>query len=350
MITIVWRGIGILVPIIFFLSFFIARQFHEDLSFQNKAFVGLTFLIAAGISLVLGIFTFPRKKVDPVSGQVTRIKRHDFFYIPIIVWALLYGAVAAFFLLSDSSLFKPGVAKMERLTEKDMESRSRFDWRTVNFYNPTDDSISYGYASANDEEVYGEGWVLPGQVVSEALPADAYIFVTSDKKGKPLYSHIPSKENAANPSKYEVIPDSDIPGKNHYLRILKGATDDLMDYDDAWLVMDPTYNYLLLDLKDLYRKGENPEERIEKVDWENNIYGKYAGDDIIEPYAKPVFRDKELLLAVVEVLLPGQALPKNVHGENHDVLLPLPFKAGSKPNNEQIIQYLKKLGFDNGED
>jgi len=350
MITLVWRGIGILVPIFFFLGLAIARQFHDDHSFQNKAFVGLTFLVAAGFCFIVGIFTFPRKITDSVSGQITRTKRHDFLFIPFIGWALIFGLIAAACLLSGSSLFKPGVAKMEKLTEEDMENQERFAWRTINFYNPTADTLSYGYAASNNEEANGEGWVLPGQVISETLPADTYIFITSDKKGKQRYSHIPSKENAANPLKYEVIPDPEIAGKNHYLRIIQGATTDLEDYDDAWLMMDPTYNFLLLDLKDLYRKDENPSERIEKVDWENNTYGEYSGDDIMEPYAKPVIRDKEFLLSVVEVLLPRQALPQIIHDGNHDVLLPMPFKVGNKPNNEQIIQYLKNLGFDKSED
>ncbi len=94
--TIVWRGAGILVPVVALATAFIVSRSESD-AFKG---LGLSSLIAGAILLIIGFFTLPGKKTDPATGEVTLKKKHDFFFLPIIGWGILLllgGVYLSFF-------------------------------------------------------------------------------------------------------------------------------------------------------------------------------------------------------------------------------------------------------------
>ena len=83
--TLIWRGAGILVPIITLAAAIIISKNVED-TYKGMGICGL---IAGGILLAIGLITLPGKKTDPTTGEVTQKRKHDFFFLPIIVWGVL---------------------------------------------------------------------------------------------------------------------------------------------------------------------------------------------------------------------------------------------------------------------
>jgi len=90
--TLVWRGAGIVVPIIFLISAFIMSRFEEN---YMQGF-GKSGLIAGGVLILIGLLTLPGKVLDEGSGQMVSKKKHDFFFLPIIVWGVLLTGVGAY--------------------------------------------------------------------------------------------------------------------------------------------------------------------------------------------------------------------------------------------------------------
>lgn len=92
--TLVWRGAGIVVPVIFIATAFIISRWEEN------SMKGIwQSCLAAGILLaVIGAFTLPGKVMDRGTGQMVSKKKHDFFFLPIIVWGILLTAAGVYML------------------------------------------------------------------------------------------------------------------------------------------------------------------------------------------------------------------------------------------------------------
>ncbi len=84
--TLVWRGAGILVPLIALATALIIAKSTDMESLKG---VGLSGIIAGAALLLIGYFTMPGKVLDPETGEKVSKKKHDFFFIPIIVWGAL---------------------------------------------------------------------------------------------------------------------------------------------------------------------------------------------------------------------------------------------------------------------
>lgn len=103
--TIVWRGVGILVPIFAFASLVIAELVSESI-FSNEQYyqenpwvMSVGFLLGAvAIAVTTLIFKDeePREIIDQNSGEHVFIpgKRHDFFHIPMKVWSIILVFIA----------------------------------------------------------------------------------------------------------------------------------------------------------------------------------------------------------------------------------------------------------------
>ncbi len=98
--AIIWRGFGIVVPIAVVLSGLILSIWHEDRRIVNYTYSGWTFFIAALVLLPIGIALFKPRRTQSEpdeNGQVTvKVTKHDFFYIPIVVWSVLCGIASAY--------------------------------------------------------------------------------------------------------------------------------------------------------------------------------------------------------------------------------------------------------------
>lgn len=94
--TIVWRGAGILVPIAFVASIATMNSWYKGTS-AGDAPIAWALFWAALICLPLGLLTLPGKKTDPDTGVKVARRKHDFFFIPIIVWGLLFVGGSIYF-------------------------------------------------------------------------------------------------------------------------------------------------------------------------------------------------------------------------------------------------------------
>lgn len=92
--TLVWRGAGIVVPIIAVATAFIVSRWEEN----SMTGLGQSALIAGIILGLIGVFTLPGKVMHEGTGQMVSKKKHDFFFIPIIAWGVLLIAAGVYLL------------------------------------------------------------------------------------------------------------------------------------------------------------------------------------------------------------------------------------------------------------
>jgi hypothetical protein len=109
MFLIIWRGWGILVPVVAFVVGFMPLAIAEAVLGHNryseitKPLTFLSLLAAAGTIWVVGraLNSVPgRILIDPATNrQVILRRRHDLFFIPMQWWAvvLILGAVVGLF-------------------------------------------------------------------------------------------------------------------------------------------------------------------------------------------------------------------------------------------------------------
>lgn len=86
--TIVWRGIGIVVPILTFTIAWILSYWYEDTTMGNTSYSGLILILTGSILIPIGIFTWKGKEVKDVGQHY--IKKHDFFFIPLLIWGIIF--------------------------------------------------------------------------------------------------------------------------------------------------------------------------------------------------------------------------------------------------------------------
>ena len=91
---IVWRGIGIAVPLLLVVAGFITSTFVPNPRLGNFEFVGWMLLIGAGLSLVPAAISF--------AGKEAKWTHHTLFFIPVALWVplLAVGGGAALVLKS----------------------------------------------------------------------------------------------------------------------------------------------------------------------------------------------------------------------------------------------------------
>ncbi len=95
----VWRGYGILVPIVVIVAFFALVLINQSLGLPDALIIFLTGLLPGAF-----LWWFGRKVNDPskdrivqdvATGEMVRLKsRHDFFWIKIEHWAVVLVVAA----------------------------------------------------------------------------------------------------------------------------------------------------------------------------------------------------------------------------------------------------------------
>ncbi len=90
----IWKGAGIAVPIIFFITGWICSYFFEDTRLGNMSYVGTTMLFSALPVLLIGLGLS-----QPDENGVKR--SHSFFFLPVALWGVIFivgGIVLRWFL------------------------------------------------------------------------------------------------------------------------------------------------------------------------------------------------------------------------------------------------------------
>lgn len=291
----VWRGMGIIVPIIFFLCGTAVHFFIDDSRLGNPRFMGWSLFYSAIVLILPALAAIGGKAED---GQPK--KKHDFFFIPIFVWVLIFGGLSAWLLI---------FAGKDAPAEEDSGPKKPVAQRLVRLWNTSDDSISYiiadtsGLIASEDLEPHIFGKIR--------LDEGSYLFSASDQAGN-ITLQLPDEKYKNDRSRYVLRKDADGP---YYERMLKGETPDTTDYDEAWLLVNGSYDMAFIDITSVCKEGLTADE-VKASDWTRKLSPVYDGRDLMEPILKAPAG------GFVTALLPGEEAPSSLRkGENVQMLI-----------------------------
>jgi hypothetical protein len=270
----IWRGFGIAVPIIFFLSGWITSYWFEDTRLLNSAFIGWS-MLWAGIVLILFALASFGSTVDE-DGQPTGEKAYnDFFWIPIWVWSLGFIAGSIYLINKDdsrSSSSEYSYVESDLDHEPIVEEVDEDEERNLYLYNCAADSIKINITETNDDD---------GSTFNFYVQNNDYEFVSVE------------------PDRYTVIMND----YTQKINLRKSYKSHENDYDGAWLVLCAEIDLVAVDVTSLCKKDVTAEDVTEIV-WMDKVIERYNGDDLIEPNLKSK-RGGE-----VKVASPGYYIPE----------------------------------------
>src|SRR5688572_17399708 len=133
-IVFIWRGFGLVVPIVFGICAWIVSYWYEDPRLGNASYMGWTMFYTSIVLLLPGLALFADK--DEEDG---RKRYHDFMFVPILFWSLGLGALCTYVLLSRDS--EPAGNGNTVVQADEGEADAEAVYRTVNFVNSSSDSL-----------------------------------------------------------------------------------------------------------------------------------------------------------------------------------------------------------------
>lgn len=261
--VIIFRGLGILVPIVLFISGWIVSFWFKDTRIGNPPFMGWTLFYTAIVCLLLGLVTFGGK--DERGNPIPKNKHH-FFYIPIVFWAFIFGGVSAYLLLATGK--KSDESSKQELAVADTIPK-------IHFYNPTADTLDY--------LIYTKGGLSEQQTLEPfttsstiLIPGKSYVLGALDMKGEATMT-LPYYEKY-DASLYEKVKED---GRDVEQRLIRPLSKQTNDYEDNWMLLDGNYDMILVDVTEIYN-GTIQNEKIAKIDWMKKIKSRHSGSELIE--------------------------------------------------------------------
>lgn len=323
----VWRGIGIIVPIIVLINGFIVRMFIEDDRIGNPKFMGWTLFYSAIVCLLIGITILGTNKEAAEKNQPK--KKHDFFFIPIIFWALIFGGLSAWLLIGGKS------SDTTELNADDLKQTEEVSPRSIFVLNQSDDTITYLFG---DSSGVVENGTLPPHIFSEVeIYPGSYIVSGSNMQDSVLISLPYNKEFASVAKNYVLQKDAE---GNYYERVITAPTKDSLDYDKAWFIASGQSDMIFVDVTDFCRQNITADQ-VKAVDWKKRFDKIYDGQELIEPALKPLKAGGK-----VTVLKPGQDFPQSL-APNERVFMIYVLKHGAEPDAERIAnRVISRLGLE----
>ncbi len=294
----IWRGMGIIVPIIFLVTGFLYSWISgdPDKRLGNPDMLAWTSMISGILLTLIGLAALGMSSEDE-QGNKKRAK-HDFFFIPIVAWGglLIVWCIYLFFFSGKSSAEPSPTGLVDKPAAPAIEVPHT---RMVNFYNPTKDSLKYLVNDETGGGLIASGTVGPNSFASVEIEEATYMFIARNMQDKSSF-FLPSEEDAEDESKYKLYEDDK--GK-FFQRILNPATPENDDYDEAWFVLDGKTELLLVDVNSAADSTVTRGD-VRKTKWSDKVAHQYKATDIIEP----VFgtRPKD---GVISVIAPGKMLP-----------------------------------------
>lgn len=288
--VIVWRGAGLIVPIVFLICGWIVSFFYDDTRLGNPSFIGWTFFYTGLALLLPGIGLFGKKNEDG-----TPRRKHDFFFIPVVFWSFILLIGSTVILLSRSGSPEDNTALVNADSVEEV-----FEDRVINILNTSDDSLKF--------VVGGETGVIERIVIDPhsweeyAMQPGEYLFTGYNMDNEVTLS-LPDSFYMNDRSRYLVKKDGQ---GEYYARILNGPTSSKKDYDDAWFIIDGTRDLMLVDVTPLCAT-KLTKKQVEELDWTQLLDTVYDGRDMIEPTIK-AGRSGE----IITVVEPGDGLPETV--------------------------------------
>jgi hypothetical protein len=330
----IWRGIGIIVPILLVAIGYIVSLFYEDKTLGNTNLLGWAFFYSSIIFILVGLaLSLPSEEEKNKTGKKLNLWKHSFFYIPVLFWGMIFLILCIYLLL----IYNPNPLNT---FDKDMFNIEQTDAEstTIHFYNPSGDSIRYSIVDVNGEEENADLAGYESEVISSTGEKDeCYLFGGRTLDGEFRMFIQPKDEKNYDKNKYRVIKED---GDNIYMRKIKKPTIETNDVDDVWILLDAEYNLALVDVTNLYVDGKLNKDLITKVNWSQKIKQKYAGDDIIE--VDMVHPQKD---GTIEVISPNTAFTEEITAKTKIYFL-LDYSSDEDLNNKYISDEIVRLTTD----
>lgn len=317
----IWRGIGLAVPIIFFGAAWVVSFWYPDgaTKLGNLPYIGWSSLYAGILLLLIGLATFGAKDEN---SEVK--KKHDFMFIPIAIWGLIFLSLSLYFLVFSS----PAASNNEEANKEPIYMPTT---RVVNFYNPTNSSLTYIVANELKGELIVRNTLAPNTFKSEKLNAQTYMFICLDSSNNPTVS-FPSEKYASDTTKYKLFKDDK---GSFYQRKLYPETLEDNDYDEAWIVMDGEHHLAVVEVTMVCDSSINKTD-INNIDWDKNVVNIHDSKDLMEPLYNKFYSDKS-----IKVINPNSPLPLTSNKDEVIYCL-IPF-VGDEITADYIKQHIIKL-------
>lgn len=298
--VIVWKGLGIIVPILTVGIGLLMSLFYDDKRLGNPDLSGWTFLISAILLIPIGwLIAMPSEEENNATGKKFNFWRHTFFFLPILFWGALFLFLGIYllFIYTPNPVFKYDPSKANVQTEN-VES-------SIWFYNPTKDSLEYILIDEKGEETSAnlEGY-RSAETPTKGEKDQCYLIGGKTLEGEVIMFIQPKDTKNYDKNKYKVVNEK---GKNYYYRKIKAPTKATNDVDDIWVLLDEDYKAALIDVTQLYVNGKLSRDLISKGNWIEKVVKKYTGDDIIE--VNIVHPEKD---GTIDVIKPNTGLPEEI--------------------------------------
>lgn len=256
----IYRGAGIIVPIIVFAIGWIVSFWFKDTTLGNANYIAWTALYSFIPLLLAGI---------GLLGSSRNGKKHDFFFIPVIFWAIAVGGICVYAFVSP---WRTGREIQAQAMEKSMPVHN------IHFYNPLGDTMRYLLADLSYKGgSTSEDQVDPYRSVEVMAVGKSFLLSSLDNAGE-AYMTLPNPGDF-NKSKYKVVKkDKDV----IYQLILPEFSGNSNVYESLWMLMDENYNMIAVDISGLYDATKLESSNIAKTDWTKQIAKQYKGTELIE--------------------------------------------------------------------
>lgn len=306
--VIIWKGIGIIIPIALVGIGYVVSLFYDDRRLGNTNLLGWTFLYTAIICLLIGLaVSIPSEEERERTQKKLILKRHTFFFIPILIWGIIFLVTSVYLL----AIYNPNKTRDLSAENFTTELSDETNTTVLNFYNPTSDTLVY-YIIDKDGKKTTE--TLPGYQSSYQISSIAddrsYLIGSKTIDGALTLLIGGAKENDNyDKNKFVVAQEN---GKEFLLRKIPHPTKASNDYDEVWIMADQNYNLALIDVSDLYRSGSLNRDLITKINWSDKIKNRYSGNDLIE--VKVNHPDDK---GTVEIVGPNSEFPAEASTKTH---------------------------------
>lgn len=318
--VIIFRGAGIVVPIVLFITGWIVSFWYKDARIGNPDFMGWTLFYTAIICLLLGLAFLGGDKETNEQGQRVSKPWPHFFFIPIILWGPIFGGISAYLLLGSGKAADPVQEEEEVVTAPVPR---------LHFYNPTEDTLDYLISSTDGLDMQEQ--LAPYKTITLKLSSKSYLLGSLDQKGEPVMT-LPYYEDY-DAKLYEKVKDGDSYTEHRLIRPLSAATN---DYEDNWMLLDGNYDLMLVDVSSLYHEGMIQSEKIAQTDW-MKLMKSYPGSELIELSIMPTAPG-----GTVYVNAPNTYLPVS-RKKDQAIYALIAYDTHIRPDNAYIAEKIGRL-------
>ena len=304
-IPIIWRGFGLMVPIVFGICAWIVSYWYDDTTLGNPSYMGWSLFYTSIVLLLPGLALFADK--DEEDG---RKRYHDFFFVPILFWSLGLGGLCTYVLLSREAPSGNGNTTVQA-DEEDVDYEAVF--RTVNFVNSSTDSMEL--VIRTDKGEVARFFVEPKTWKPRDLKANTYTFTSYDLEGNKIAQLKDQKITEPEDPKAAKI------------------------YHEQWMQMDGgEHNLMLIEVTPVlpqdFTRGD-----LDSVDWTKQIVDVYKPSTLMTPvYPKDAGYNPKMLV-------PGDYIPSYTpDGQRVFSLINVP--VDQELTNEYLVERLGKIYFE----